>query len=102
MRQITKQAVKAFFSGKNFKLDNTEVTVSEGGSNVYMYLHGNLIAERYMHDVILHDAGWKTVTTKERLNGILDHCNAPKIYQSKGVWYQGSELWLSGSKIERV
>ena len=51
-----------------------------------MYLHGNCIA-RYNHDgkrrTEITDAGWRTTTTKERLNWI----PWVSISQKKGVWY---------------
>jgi len=38
-----------------------------------IFLHGNLIAWRQSADVIgLTLAGWNTVTTRERLNGVLN------------------------------
>jgi len=53
-----------------------------------MFLHGNLIASSSGEDFIITNAGWATVTTKKRLNG-LPNVN---IHQRKGIWY----LNLSG------
>ena len=35
-------------------------------------LHGNKIAEVYANSIVLFDGGWQTVTTKSRLNALLD------------------------------
>ena len=37
-----------------------------------VYLHGNLIAEVCNDFVAIFDGGWQTVTTKSRLNALLD------------------------------
>lgn len=73
MRQITRDAVNAFMSGKDFKRGNTEV------KNGVMYLHGNAIATKnnvgYMSPdaigIMVNLAGWNTRTTRERLNGLI-------------------------------
>jgi len=73
MRRITEQAVEAFWNRTPFRKDNTEVRVD---GDVYMLLHGNVIA-KWAPDEIGGDdlsvtlAGWPTPTTRERLNGIL-------------------------------
>ena len=72
MRQITNDAVTAFFAGHNFKRSNTEVYVDHIGV-VYLYLHDNLIAQRNRAGVFVRHGGWNTNTTKERLNGVLQH-----------------------------
>lgn len=85
MRKITKQAVTAFFNGSDFKKDNTEVF---SNTATVMKLHGNIIAIKEGDKIKLSHCGWQTPTTKERLNGILDHILEPRhIYQKKGIWY---------------
>jgi hypothetical protein len=68
MRKITRQACEAFIARKNFQSGNTS---TDGHS---LYLHGNRIASRLNgSDVFLiSDAGWRTNTTRERLNGLID------------------------------
>ncbi len=75
MRQITRDAVAAFMTGRDFTRDNTTVMVN--GTTSRMFLHGNEIA--VMHDgdsphrrVKITLAGWPTPTTRERVNGVLD------------------------------
>ncbi len=99
MRKITQKSVAAFLAGRNFRSGN--MTVSRGGFDgftVSMYLHGNLIAERNTQTVRLHDAGWQTTTTKDRLNGLLDTLGLGRIYQKDFAWYVGDgEAW-NGSR----
>ena len=63
-RKITNQAVKAFLNDGIFKKDNTSV------ENGRMFLHGNKIAEKRKDGLYISLAGWNTVTTRERLNGL--------------------------------
>ena len=89
MRLITKQAVTAFMRDENFKKSNTIVDVSYG--SVGMYLHGNLIAIKKIRrndSIRISTAGWNTMTTRERLNGL--GCN---ITNRKGQLYLGGVKW---------
>lgn len=85
MRQITKDAVSAFFAGDDFSRDNTLV-VAPDRDRAYISLHGNLIAKRNGSEVYIRDAGWQSMTTKERLNGILAR-KGMHIYQKSGEWF---------------
>lgn len=97
MRKITEQSVKAFMNGRNFKSGNTEVNVCD--SNADLYLFGNLIAKKRAGCVFISNAGWKSVTTKERLNGVCDMVEDTGINQVKGVWYRGSEVFPSNEWV---
>jgi hypothetical protein len=69
MRKITRQACEAFIARKNFQSGNTS---TDGRS---LYLHGNRIASRLNGNsdiFLISDAGWRTPTTRERLNGLID------------------------------
>ena len=71
MRKITRDAATAFFEGRTKTIGNTHAAVS--GEVSRLYLHGNLIAE-YRRDtggMFVTLAGWDTVTTRERINGLL-------------------------------
>ena len=67
MRQIEREAVKAFEEGRNWKKGNMEVEVV--GGDKYVYLFGNCIVWKsgltgttsYSH------CGWHTMTTASRL-----------------------------------
>ena len=88
MRKITKEVVEAFFSWKDYRKGNTTVCVAFG--RVEMRLFGHMIAynENFKNKgVFITNAGWPTNTTKERLNGILEHMGISKIYQKDFAWY---------------
>lgn len=67
MRQVTRQIVNAFVKGETKRIKNTETRDHE------LYLHDNKIAWFDMSNQVLYMtlAGWPTVTTRERLNGLL-------------------------------
>ena len=90
MKIVTQNAVACFRNGGNAKFNNTEVVTEDGVSK--MYLFGNLIAtlERNVGGVMkITNAGWRSNTTKERLNGLPN----VSIQQKKGDWYLNGELW---------
>ena len=64
MRKITKQIANAFINGKSLKIKNTE---TDGRS---VWLHGNMIARKTDNGIEVSLAGWPTVPTRERVNGI--------------------------------
>lgn len=90
MRQITRDAVEAFYEGRNFKRSNTEVVV--GKHVVDLCLFDNRIAYRLLDqpdNLHITNAGYSTVTTKERLNGLYN----VRIVQRRGVWYLNGYPW---------
>ena len=51
-------------------------------------LHGNKIAEVYANSIVLFDGGWQTVTTKSRLNALLDEfATGTGVIQRNFDWY---------------
>ena len=95
-------------AGSIFKADNTEVEFQHLGifgtfgykRQILIKLHGNLIAkieDVYKGVVTLYTQGWRTSTTKSRLNAILSHF-LPEygIYQQNRVWYvsKGNERYM--------
>lgn len=95
MRKITKEAVKAFFSGRSFNSGNTRVDIS--GNCVSMYLHGNCIASIQKGNIYFSDCKWQTATTKERLNGIFNYLRIPGIFQKNFTWYRDNVEIIPGS-----
>jgi hypothetical protein len=74
MRLIERQMNKAILNSENWKSDNTEVIYSPERDASYVYLHGN-------------SCGYKTKTTKSRLNAILsEHGNGARIFQRNFEW----------------
>ena len=66
MRQVTKQIREAFEQGTAKKVGNTETD----GQTVWLF--GNPIVKREPSGLVLWSlAGWNTVTTRERVNGIV-------------------------------
>jgi len=67
MRKISQNIATSFFAGKPLHIDNTYTD----GKKVF--LHSNLIAKKIHPDKLeISLAGWPTVTTRERLNSILN------------------------------
>lgn len=88
MRTITRRIVQSFLLGDKRIIANS---ATDGRA---LYLHGNKIAEyRTAEDGTLRlyitTAGWKSNTTKERLNGL----PRVSIYQKAGVWYLNGQAW---------
>lgn len=69
MRKITQQSCLAFAQGNNFSKDNTVVNIY--GSDIKMLLHGHEIASKSIEGLQLTLAGYPTIITRERLNGLL-------------------------------
>ena len=96
MRNITKESVDAFMNARKFKKANMEVEVLPNVT--ILKLFGNEIAYRYNdpeRTLSITNAGWKSVTTKERLNGIPN----VSIHQKNFVWYLNDVAW-DGSLID--
>lgn len=70
-------------------MDNTKVE-SVGYTRI-LSLFGNDIAHRKegTREISIQDAGWKTNTTQERLNGI----PGVRLTRKKGVWFLNGEEW---------
>ena len=89
MRQITCDAVDAFVNGKRFNRANTEVRDNA------MYLHGHKIAWIDLNGQLwISHCGYRTNTTKERLNGL----PGVDIRQRNYQWYVNGEEWNSCTK----
>ena len=80
MRKITNEAEKAFWDNGYFKQDNTTVL------NGTMTLYRTMIAVWGDGLLTLNTDGYRTNTTKERLNGVLSRMGW-QIRQHKGEWY---------------
>ena len=102
MRQVTRDASRAFINGTPFKRGNTQVVVRDNG-NVALLLHGNLIAVREqgrpLGETVLSLCGWNTPTTRERLNGLLELLGHPYlsfVQRNSGAYIQDCD----GTKAE--
>lgn len=82
MRQVERKCGQAFFGNGTRKIGNDEVSVGA------WFLHGNKIAERITDGIVLSDCGWRTTTTKSRLNAILRLAGTNyRIYQKSHQWF---------------
>jgi len=86
MRKITMDIVHAFENGYKLRKGN-DYTDGEA-----MFLHGNKIAEKRNGALWITNAGWATVTTKERLNGLSN----VRITQKNWNWYLNGKEWDGG------
>jgi len=90
MRKITEESVNAFMNAEKFSKQNMLVEVLPNVT--ILRLHGNAIAYRYNNPertLSITNCGWKSNTTKERLNG-LPNVN---VHQHLGVWYLNDQEW---------
>jgi hypothetical protein len=89
MRVIERQMISAIKQKKNWKNNNTRVEVIESGiQSINVYLHGHRIASLVDNlSVVVNSCGWRTSTTKSRLNAILREFTNNGIYQKKFEWY---------------
>jgi hypothetical protein len=87
-RKITQEAVQNFLDGVPFKKSNMRVV--REGTIYYLQLFGNRIAAIEADGKLwISNAGWKSNTTKERLNGLPN----VRIQQVRGDWYLNGQLW---------
>lgn len=83
MRKVTQITAQAFVNKRRISMGNTISTGME------LLLHGNCIARRNDDGIIqICTAGWRTATTKERINGVLSLLGKPIIYQKDYAWYR--------------
>ena len=101
MRKIEEQMNMASRSRKNWSGSNTTVTCfKENGvtTEVNVLLHGNCIAwfDTASNDFNISSAGWETVTTKSRLNAILEEF-APerRVFQKNWQWFVSDFLGMA-------
>jgi hypothetical protein len=93
MRKITQHTINAFLNDNPIKESNTEVILNAnfGDPRTELYLFDNLIAQKRIGSktIQITNAGWKSKTTKERLNALPN----VRINQSKGEWYLNGIKW---------
>ena len=82
MRKITSEAVDRFLNRSEFKKSNMSVSIEEGIT--YLKLHNNKIAALLgAGRMWISNAGWRSNTTKERLNGLPN----VRIHQKNWEWF---------------
>lgn len=101
--ELTYEALKSFIAGGRSKTERkvanntvvslfTEIIDDEHSVEIIeLRLHGNLIAVFAPSYVKITDAGWQSVTTKERLNHVLLDNRLGYLLQNNGQWYLSGE-----------
>ena len=92
-RQISEVAAENFMKLKPCKLSNTEVKVDDYGATLALF--GNEIAYLTKGKLSITNRGYKTPTTKERLNALPN----VKIEQKANNWFLNGNLW-KGELVE--
>ena len=93
MRKITQHTINAFLNDNPIKESNTQVILNAnfGNPRTELYLFNNLIALKPFgsNKISITNAGWKSNTTKERLNALPN----VRINQKQGEWYLNGIKW---------
>ena len=90
MRKLERQMNFAVSNKSNWCGSNTQVTFNENTNCSSIYLHGHQIAtfDHNLKAVKLSSCGWQTVTTKSRLNAILNEVKwGCKVFQKNFDWF---------------
>ena len=90
MRKLEKQMNFALSNRSNWAGSNTSVSYNESTNCSSVYLHGHQIAtlDHNNQALKLSSCGWQTVTTKSRLNAILDEIDyGCKVFQKNFDWF---------------
>ena len=90
MRKIERQMNFALSNKSNWSGSNTTVTYNDSTNCSSVYLHGHQIAtlDHNTNAVKLDSCGYETVTTKSRLNAILDEVKyGCRVFQKKFEWF---------------
>ena len=110
MRKLEREMNQAIRGQRNWAGSNTTVFTDDAGLYSTVYLHGNHIATYFHYDRTLQifDGGWQSVTTKSRLNALLDEFKPQyKVFQKNWSWFVsggGSAVFPfdSGLKIKSL
>ena len=90
MRQIEKQMNFALSNKGNWSKDNTRVEFNESTNCSTVFLHGHSIAtyDHALKAVKISSCGYETVTTKSRLNAILQEVKPGcGVFQKNFDWF---------------
>ena len=98
MRKIEQDMNRAIRYRRNMSKQNTSVRCFKTNgvtTDVDVFLHGNHIAslDTATNKLTIKDGGWQSVTTKSRLNALLDEfVPSMGIFQKDWVWYLRDSL----------
>ena len=98
MRKIEQQMNDAVANNKDWQSGNTSVHYCEENGESIVRLHGNKIAVIGDNFLQIFDGGWQTVTTKSRLNALIERfCNAV----TDGVFQKDFQWYISDNNVTR-
>ena len=90
MRKLERQMNFAISNKADWSGSNTQVNFNSNTNCSSIYLHGHLIAtvDHNLRAVKLDSCGYETVTTKSRLNAILEEVKyGCKVFQKNFDWF---------------
>ena len=90
MRKLERQMNFALSNKANWAGSNTQVNYNSNTNCSSVYLHGHQIAtlDHNTQALKLSSCGWQTVTTKSRLNAILQEVKyGCSVFQKNWNWY---------------
>ena len=90
MRKIERQMNFAISNKGNWSSSNTQVSFNDSTNCSNIFLHGHNIAtvEQATNAVKVSSCGWQTVTTKSRLNAILNEVKfGCSVFQKNFIWF---------------
>ena len=90
MRKLERQMNFAISNKSDWKGSNTQVNYNSNTNCSQVYLHGHQIAtvDHNTNSVKLDSCGYETVTTKSRLNAILEEVKyGCKVFQKNFDWF---------------
>ena len=90
MRKIEQQMNRAIVNKNDWSNSNTKVNYNSNTDCSSVYLHGNQIAtvDHNTNAVKLSSCGWQSVTTKSRLNAILQEViTGASVFQRNWNWF---------------
>ena len=98
MRKIESQMCAAVANNENWQSANTSVHYNEENGVSIVRLHGNKIAEVGDDFLQIFDGDHQTMTTKSRLNALIDRfCNAV----TDGVFQKDYQWYIRDNKVTR-
>ena len=90
MRKIERQMNFAISNKEDWSSSNKQVSLNSNTNCRYIYLHGHQIAtvDHNLKAVKLSSCGYTTVTTKSRLNAILEEVKyGCRVFQKNFNWF---------------
>ena len=95
--------IDAYLGSRHARTIANNTTAERDGQHIIVRLHGNAIARLCPRSVRVSDAGWQTVTTKDRLNRILEPYGS-RIAQRDWTWslyrHGRAEPWTGRATVE--